>query len=87
MRVEAALFPTHMPYDSSHYRVHILDRIKNHGDLIASERLTERLNQQMIKLLNRTARLRSHYQKAKKINQVQTAAIVAEKVEKTSHKK
>jgi len=37
----------------------------------------------MIKLLNRTARLRSHYQKAKKINQVQTAVIVAEKVEKT----
>ena len=50
-RERAQLFPTHIPLKSDHYRCHIPDQIKGPtGDLIASERGTERKNQHLLSI-------------------------------------
>ena len=50
MRLESALYATEVPYMGSHYRVHILQRIKRYVDIQARDSTTELLNQVNLRL-------------------------------------
>ena len=50
MRLESALYATEVPYMGSHYRVHILQRIKRFVDLQARDSTTKLLNQVNLRL-------------------------------------
>ena len=66
MRLESALFATKVPYMSSHYRVHILQRIKRYGDILARDSTTELLNQVNLRLERKTEKF---YQFTEKVNE------------------
>ena len=51
------LFPSHITLLSEHTRTHILDDLKKFGDLKASERGTERMNQELIKIQNQVKKI------------------------------
>ena len=47
---EACLSPDFVPLFSNHLRRHLAEYLENHGDLLASERGTERMNQAMLRI-------------------------------------
>ena len=49
MRVESSLFAAEIPYMSSHYRTHVLHRLKMHGDILARDSTSELLNQENLR--------------------------------------
>ena len=49
-RERSILFPNHIPLRSDHYRTHLPDQLKLFGDLIPSERGTERKNQHLLQI-------------------------------------
>ena len=66
MRLESALFATEVPYMSSNYRVHIVQRIKRYGDILARDSTTELLNQVNLRLERKTEKF---YQFTQKVNE------------------
>ena len=56
-RQNHVLFPSHITLLSEHARTHILDDLREFGDLKASERGTERMNQELIRIQNQVKRI------------------------------
>ena len=56
-RQNHVLFPSHVTLLSEHARTHIPDDLKKFGDLKASERGTERMNQELIRIQSQVKRI------------------------------
>ena len=60
-RERSILFTNHIPLRSDHYRAHLLNQLIIMGDLIPSERETERKNQHILKIQrNITSKIPNH---------------------------
>ena len=51
-RESVSLSPDRVPLQSDHLRHHLVDRLETYGDLIPTERGTERQNQELLKVYN-----------------------------------
>ena len=66
-RQNHVLFPSHVTLLSEHTRTHILDDLNKFGDLKASERGTERMNQELIHIQNQVKRISDKNVRANKM--------------------
>ena len=64
MGLESALYASEVQYMSSHYRVHILQRIKRYGDIVARDSTVELLNQVNFRRERKTEKFYQFTQKA-----------------------
>ena len=49
LRIQSSLFAEEIPYMSSHYRTHVLERLKTRGDILARDSTSELLNQENLR--------------------------------------
>ena len=64
------LFPNHVVLLSEHFRTHIVENLDRYGDLKASERGTERMNQLLIKIQDQAKRIQDKETRAKKTSEI-----------------
>lgn len=87
MRLAAPLFPTNVPLSSSHFRVHLFDILETHGNLLASERLTEGLNQANLRDMDKIKRIPGDMKKAVSLHQMHLTRIFASPIPKRKKRK
>ena len=66
-RESLLLFPDHVVLLSDHFRTHLSQQLNLKGDLLATERGTERMSQNMIRIMNDVKRIKSTKGQAEKI--------------------
>ena len=59
MRLEATLFPSKVPLDSSHIRIHLLHQLMSNRQSPTSDRTVERYNQTVIRTNERFKRIKN----------------------------
>ena len=64
------LFPNHVVLLSEHFRTHIFENLDKYGDVKASERGTERMNQTLINIQEQTKRIQDKRQRADKVAEI-----------------
>ena len=75
-RQNHVLFPSHVTLLSEHAQTHIPDDLKRFGDLKASERGTERMNQELIRIQSQVKRIPALDLRANKMNEsIQTTRV------------
>ena len=63
----AVLNPTKIPLQSDHIRQHLVDRLENYGDLIPTERGTEKMNQELKEAMENVKRISGLDNRVKKM--------------------
>ena len=86
-RESPLLFPDHVVLLSDHFRTHLSQQINLKGDLLATERGTERMNQNMIRIMNDVKRIKSTKGQAEKIQETLMINKTGERIEKLHKKK
>ena len=85
-RESPLLFPDHVLL-SDHFRTHLSQQLNLKGDLLAAERGTERMNQNMIRIMNDVKRIKSTKGQAEKIQETLMINKTGERIEKLHKKK
>ena len=84
-RDRSVLFPERVTLNSQHFRTHIPETIERYGDLRASERGTERMNQEMVKVYDQVKRIRNPKKRAQKFLERIVINQTAKKTQKAVH--